>query len=162
VNSDAYISRLERTVQELLAEIERLPADVVYEAPKAGEWPVMSTLAHLSELMPYWAHEAQEVAQSPGKAFGRTHDDPRRIGAIEQHGQDSIGAMVPQIRTSLNECVAALRALPANAWAIEGMHASRGTMSVEAIVDAFIVQHAEEHAEQIARTLQGLHTSPRP
>jgi uncharacterized damage-inducible protein DinB len=161
VTVEERVSRLERTVQELIAEIERLPPDVVYQEPEAGEWPVMSTLAHLSELMPYWAHEAQQVARSPGTAFGRTHDDPRRIGAIEQHGRDALDAMVPHLQASLNECVSALRSIPADAWGTTGEHLSRGSMSVEAIVDSFIVDHAEEHSAQIASTLQALHVPSR-
>lgn len=161
VPSDEQISRIERTVQNLLAEIDQLPVDVVYLAPTAGEWPVMSTLAHLSELLPYWAHEAEAVAKSPGRQFGRAHDDARRIGAIEQHGHDAITAMVPQIRASLADCVDTLRALPADAGAITGQHAARGAMSVDDMVDTFLVSHAEEHASQIAATLRALQASPR-
>src|SRR5579864_1951038 len=93
------ISQVERTVQQLLDEVERLPRDVLYREPEAGEWPVMSTLAHLAELLPYWAHEAADLAASPGKSdVGRTHEDPRRLGAIEQHGHDSLAALMPSIR----------------------------------------------------------------
>jgi len=35
-------------------------------------------------------------------------------------------------------------------------------MSVDAIVTTFIVSHAEDHAAQIAATLEALHASPRP
>lgn len=153
---DDQISRLERTVENLLAEVERLPTSVVYEAPEANEWPVMSTLAHLSELMPFWAHEAEAIAHAPGKSFGRTHDDPRRIGAIEQHGHDTPAAMVPQIRASLGECVATLRRIPADGGSLTGEHPTRGSMSVDELIDAFIVRHAEEHADQIAATLRAV------
>src|SRR5262249_45806082 len=88
VTGSEFGAILERTVHDLLGEIEALPADVLYREPVPGEWPVMSTLAHLAELLPYWAHEAADLARSPGKDFGRTHDDPRRLGAIAQHGHD--------------------------------------------------------------------------
>ena len=57
--------RLEASVQRVLQDIERLPADVVYREPRPGEWPVMSTLAHVSELLPYWAHQAEGVVERP-------------------------------------------------------------------------------------------------
>jgi hypothetical protein len=69
--------------------------------------------------------------------------------------------MVPQIRASLDECVATLRSIPATAWASAGQHPTRGSVSVEALVDTFLVRHAEEHTAQIAATLQALHASPR-
>src|SRR2546430_1494191 len=97
------IQRLEVSVQQLLEHVHGLPADVLYGAPGPGEWPVMSTLAHLAELLPYWAHQAERVASTPGTTVGRSHDDPERVGAVKQHGQDSLEAIVPRIRASLDE-----------------------------------------------------------
>jgi uncharacterized damage-inducible protein DinB len=150
------IAPLEPTVHDLLGEIEKLPADVLYREPVPGEWPVMSTLAHLAELLPFWAHEATDLACSPGKEFGRTHDDPRRLGAIEQHGHDSIADILPRIRAGLAECEEALRAIPSDAWDIVGQHSTRGAMSVRQLVQAFVVNHAAEHAAQIRATLETL------
>jgi uncharacterized damage-inducible protein DinB len=154
VTAEERIQRIELSVHQLIQEIERLPADVLYREPRPGEWPVMSTLAHLSELLPYWAHQAEAVAGMPGRPFGRTHDDPQRIGAVVEHGHDSLEAIAGRIRAGLRECLATLRALPADAWTKTGQHASRGPMRVEEIVDAFLVSHAEEHAAQVQATLK--------
>jgi uncharacterized damage-inducible protein DinB len=154
VSVEERIQRLEMSVQRLLEHIEGLPADVLYGEPGPGEWPVMSTLAHLAELLPYWAHEAERIARTPGTAVGRSHDDPDRVGAVQQHGRDSLEAIVPRIRASLDEAVTALRALPADAWASAGQHPTRGPMTVEQLVDAFLLKHAEDHAAQIQATLQ--------
>ena len=152
VTPEERIQRLESGVQHLLEEVERLPADVLYREPGPGEWPVMSTLAHVSELLPYWAHQAENVARSPGMAFGRSHDDPRRIGAIEQHGRDSLEAIVARIRAGLDECLETLRSMPAHAWSATGQHPTRGTMTVEELVDAFLVNHIDEHTAQTRAT----------
>jgi uncharacterized damage-inducible protein DinB len=157
------IQRLERSVTQLIQEIERLPTEVLYRPPSQGEWPVMSTLAHLAELLPYWAHQAEGIAAQPGKPFGRTHADADRLGAIEQHGHDSLDMAVKRIRAGLQECVTVLSALPAEAWASAGQHPSRGMMTIEQVVDAFLVHHAEEHTAQTHATLETLQTnSPRP
>jgi len=161
VTAEEHIARLERSVEGLLRDIERLPADVLYREPREGEWPVMSTLAHLVELMPYWAHQAAEVARLPDKPYGRTHEDPVRLGAIEEHGHDSLDETVPRIRAALVECVATLRAIPADAWGAIGHHPTRGSKTVDQIVDTFVVRHAEEHAAQTQATLEALQTSPK-
>ena len=162
MSAEEQIARLERSVQELLDDVERLRADVLYREPQPGEWPVMSTLAHLEELLPYWAHEAAQVAATPGQPFGRTHEDPRRLGAITDHGHDSLEAIVPRIRASLATCVVTLRAIPPDAWTCSGNHPRRGPMTVADVVDSFLVQHAEEHAGQIQTALQELQASSRP
>jgi hypothetical protein len=162
VTAEEKIARVQRTVDELLAEVERLPAEVVYREPAAGEWPVMSTLAHLAELLPFWAHEAAALAASPGSSVGRTLDDPRRVGPIAEHGHDSVAAIVPRIRAGLAECVSILREIPPDGWAAAGPHPSRGPMSAEQLVDAFIVRHADEHASQVRATLEALRSTLRP
>ncbi len=163
MTAEERIQRLERSVNELVQEIERLPAEVLYRAPSPGEWPVMSTLAHLAELLPYWAHQAQGIVSQPGKPFGRTHDDADRVGAVEEHGRDSLDVAVNRIRASLQECVSVLSALPSEAWASAGQHPTRGMMTIEQLVDAFLVSHAEEHATQTQATLETLKTdSPSP
>jgi uncharacterized damage-inducible protein DinB len=159
VTADERIQRIEQSVQRLIQEIERLPADVLYREPRPGEWPVMSTLAHLQELLPYWAHQADGVIKAPDQPFGRTHDDPQRIGAVEEHGHDSLDAIVPRLRASLDECLTTLRSFPREGWSRVGNSPSRGTMTVEQIVDAFLVRHAEEHAAQTRATLQALSAS---
>jgi hypothetical protein len=68
--------------------------------------------------------------------------------------------MVPQLRASLDECVTTLRSIPADAWDRAGQHPTRGAVSIEDLVNTFLVRHAEEHAAQIAATLQALHASP--
>ena len=52
VTTEERIQRIESSVQQLVSLIEGLPAEVLYREPQPGEWPVMSTLAHLSELLP--------------------------------------------------------------------------------------------------------------
>ena len=96
-----------------MSEIEQLPSEVLYREPEPGEWPVMSTLAHLEELLPYWAREAADLAKAPGKAVGRRHDDPRRIGAVQQHGHDSLDTIVPRIRGSRYQIGQRVDVLPA-------------------------------------------------
>jgi uncharacterized damage-inducible protein DinB len=159
VTTEERIQRIESSVQQLVSLIEGLPAEVLYREPQPGEWPVMSTLAHLQELLPYWAHQAESVIKAPDQPFGRTHSDPVRIGAVEEHGHDSLDAMVKRIRVSLAECISTLRSLPADGWSVVGHSPSRGTMTVEQIVDAFLVRHVEEHAAQTQATLSVLGAS---
>jgi len=161
VTPEDRIQRLQGSVRRLLADVERLPADVLYREPQAGEWPVMSTLAHVSEILPYWAHQAENITRNPGAPFGRTHEDPDRIAAVDQHSRDSLTAIAARIRAGLDESVSALRSLPADAWATAGQHPRRGSMTVEQVIDAFLLDHVEDHAAQIGATLAALSASRR-
>lgn len=156
MRADDYITPVRRTVEELLGEIEQLPDEVLYREPAPGEWPVMSTLAHLEELLPFWAQEAADLAASPGKPVGRTLEDPRRTGPIQEHAHDSLAAIVPRIRTSLEACEETLRGIPDDRWDAAGQHIRSGAMTVAQLVQSFVVRHANEHAAQIRSTLEAL------
>ncbi|HEX8969793.1 MAG TPA: DinB family protein [Chloroflexota bacterium] len=159
MTAEQRVERISRGVQEILERVEGLSGDVLYREPTPGEWPVMSTLAHLSELLPYWAQQAEDVARSPGMVFGRSLADAGRVGAIEQHGHDALDVVVPRVRAALEQCVATLRRIPAEAWTSSGQHIARGSMSVEQIVDTFLVNHVEEHAAQTEASLRTLRAS---
>lgn len=154
--AEEQIARIETTVDQLLGEIERLPADVLYREPTQGEWPVMSILAHLEELLPFWAQQAADMAASPDRTIGRNLDDPRRVVPIAEHGHDSLEAIVPRIRASLDECLATLRSIPSDRWQVVGQHLHRGPMTPEQVVEAFLCNHTREHAAQIRETLKSL------
>jgi uncharacterized damage-inducible protein DinB len=160
VTPEERIQRLQGSVQRLLADIEQLPAEVLYREPAAGQWPVMSTLAHVAEILPYWAHQAEKIARQPGAPFGRTHADADRIAAIEQHSRDSLEAIVAHIHAALDESVRTLRSLPDDAWTTAGQHPTRGLMTAEEVIDRFLLNHVEEHTAQISATLAAL-TAPR-
>src|ERR687886_1623937 len=105
------VERIAAGVQSLIETVEALPNDLLYREPEPGEWPVMSTLAHVVELMPYWAKQALEVSarSENSQPFGRTHDDPDRVGAVQQHGRDSLDSMLPRLRSASSEAVSTLR-----------------------------------------------------
>src|SRR5438270_7957963 len=67
-----------------------LAADKLYISPTEGEWSLMQTLAHIVEIMPYWAGEIEKLVAHPGQSFGRTKEHVGRNQAIEQHGHDQL------------------------------------------------------------------------
>ena len=147
-----WARRLEDAVEGLIGRVERLGTHRLYREPSPGEWSAMQVLAHVTEAVPYWARQARMVASrsEDDLPFGRTHDDTDRIAAVERHAHDPLDEVLPRLRTGLVEAVATLRAIPAEGWSRVGRHARRGEMTVEQLVDQFLVSHVEEHAQQLA------------
>jgi len=160
VDLEERVGRLERGVAALVRRLDGVPADALYRSPEPGEWPVMSNLAHVVEMLPYWAHQAEHIAQHPGAPFGRTVDDPARLGAIDQHAGDEARVIRPALEDSLDETVRALRGLPVSAWDATGVHPLRGEMTVAQVVDDLMVRHVEDHVAQIDSALSALGYSP--
>jgi hypothetical protein len=118
----------------------------------------MSTLAHVVELMPYWSRQALDVSRRPqnNQPFGRTQEDPGRIGAIEQHGNDSLDTMLQRLEAATTEAIQLLQQIPADGWTKTARHANRGEMSVEQIVEQFLTSHVEDHLEQARAAIRAV------
>jgi uncharacterized damage-inducible protein DinB len=153
--AESRAQRLETMIGEVIEQVEGLSAETLYREPGPDDWSVTMTLVHLAEVLPYWSRQVQDVVgrERDDQPFGRTHDDPDRIAAVERHAHDRIDEVLPRLRDGLAETTALLRNLPATAWARTARHARRGTLTVEEIVDQFLVDHTEEHLTQIRNLL---------
>jgi uncharacterized damage-inducible protein DinB len=158
--TESSLLRLTEAVQRLLATVAGLSMDQARRDPGGEEWSATKLLAHVAEMLPYWAGQAAEVAARAdgGQPFGRTHDDPARIAAVEAGAGGDPARLADAVRAALDEAARVLRGIPAGSWSRSGRHARRGEMRVADIVEQFLVDHAEEHAAQaegIARALRG-------
>src|SRR3712207_6766717 len=97
--------RLEEGVREILRRVEGVDQAALYQAPGQDDWSAMKILAHLAEMLPYWARQASEVAarERDNEPYGRTHDDPERIGAVERHANDTLETTLQRLRDGLAE-----------------------------------------------------------
>lgn len=161
---DSRSERLGEAVQPVLLQAERLHGDELYQAPHEGDWSPMRILAHIAELVPYWARQAAELARrdQDDLPFGRTADDPDRIAAVEDHHADGLDEALSRLRSGLAEAVVVLRALPEAGWSRTGRHPRRGQMTVQQVVDDFLLDHLDEHAAQLDRTIRALRGRPGP
>ena len=147
----ARLSDAERRLAEHAAQ--PLPEGLTEPDPGADErWEAGQVWAHVAEFPAYWLAQAQRVVALPTNEpvpFGRVKTDPTRIEAIERDRHTDPAALLERVRDELADVSDAARALPPEAWTRRGMHPTRGEMSVQEIIERFIVEHLEEHADQL-------------
>lgn len=158
MTSEERIARIEALVDALVASARRVDPSASQRGPTPEDWSVVKVLAHTAELLSYWAGQARDVAarSENNQPFGRTHDDPDRIKAVEDHAGESLDGALQMVQDGLRVCVETLRAIPEAGWQRTGRHARRGEMAVGEIVDQFLVDHLEEHRLQTESTLARL------
>jgi hypothetical protein len=151
---DALIARMvdaERRLAEHAAA--PLPTGVSTPDPGAEErWEAGQVWAHLAEFPAYWLAQAERVIGQPTNApvpFGRVKTDAGRLAAVERDRHTDPDALLTRVRDSLARVTDAARGWPPDAWRRRGMHPTLGEMTVERIVERFIVAHLEEHADQL-------------
>jgi hypothetical protein len=153
---DAYLARLDAVEARLSAASlnEPAPGEITEADPESGErWDRGQVWAHLSEFIPYWIQQAKPVlrGQPSGEPvpFGRTKSDPERIGAIERNRREAVFVLWTDTSAEIAELRGFLASIAPDQWDIRGLHPTRGAMTVDALVNQYLVGHLEEHADQL-------------
>ena len=87
VDRESRIARLEAVVPSIIQRAEALNHTELYWQASEDDWSVMKLLAHVAEILPYWARQAKSVSLRAvnDQPYGRTAEDPDRIAAVEMH-----------------------------------------------------------------------------
>ncbi len=115
-------------------------------------WEAGQVWAHIAEFVPYWHAELTSVIgeyDGTPVPFGRTKTDPGRIAAIEVGRSEPIADHMARTADAIAQLKAHLGGLTPAEWNAVGLHPTRGELDVEAMVERFIVNHLEEHADQL-------------
>jgi DinB superfamily len=149
--------RLVAAATRVRAAASRLPGEALTDPdPNTGErWDRGQVLAHVAEMLPYWAHQVELVAAGDQVAFGRVASDPGRLAAIERDRREDPARLLDRIDDGLGVVLALLDRLDDAALARTGRHQTLGEMTAAAIVDRFLVDHLEEHADQLEAGRRG-------
>jgi hypothetical protein len=140
--------QLEATVDELAARLTALAEPSFTQRAEPEEWTAAEVVGHMTELMTYWARVAAAVAAEPGRSFGRSLDDPDRVGAVASANDVPRGESLARLRHATHEASQAIRAFDAEQWDTAGIHPTNGSMTVGEIVRQLLVEHAIAHAHQ--------------
>jgi hypothetical protein len=143
--------RLQSAAGRIRASAVLLPDDVLTDAdPESGErWDRGQVLAHVAEMLPYWAQQAELVAAGGQREFGRVSSDPDRIAAIERDRREDPERLLGRVDEGVAVVLALLDRLDDQALARTAHHQTLGEMTVAELVDRFAVAHLEEHADQL-------------
>lgn len=153
---DAYLARLDAVEARLAAAAAAEPphgALTDADLDSGEQWDRGQVWAHVAEFIPYWIAQAGPVlrGQASGEPvpFGRTKSDPQRIAAIEQDRREPVSALWANAHASIAALRGFLRDMGATQWELRGLHPKLGPMTVDELVERFLVGHLEEHAQQL-------------
>lgn len=161
--TDDYLARLDAVERRLAAAAAAEPPSGALtgaDAETGEQWERGQVWAHLSEFIPYWIAEAGPVLRVQRSdapvPFGRTKRDPERIGAIERNRHEPVVLLWDDTRNDIAALRAFLTTIGPDQWETTGVHPTLGPMTVDALVERFLVGHLEEHADQ----LEGMTSAP--
>jgi uncharacterized damage-inducible protein DinB len=151
----AAAERLTSTTEEILAEVQQQPAELIHWIPAEGVWTVMDNLCHIREFVPFWTGEVLRIVQRPGERWGRDHTDTARLAAVTNTSAHRLADVVADIREAVRHSTETLRTLSDEQLAAEA--ASRnprwGVKPASFVVEDLLVQHVAKHLGQIRRNV---------
>ena len=155
--------RLRATVDEILAEVERLPDVLITWVPGEGVWTVMDNLCHIREFIPFWTAETLRIVRRPDEQWGRDHTDTARLAAVTNTNANSLRDVTADIHRASRESAAILAGLSDAELAVEATSKNPkwGLKPASFVIEHLLVLHVEKHLGQIRRNVgqfEGLKT----
>jgi len=143
--------RLVASAGRIRAAAPLLPDEALTDPdPDTGErWDRRQVLAHVAEMLSYWAEQVELVAAGDEVPFGRAVSNPQRIAAIERDRREDPSRLLDRVDDGVGVALALLERLDDRAMATSGHHQTLGEMTVAEMIDRFMVAHLEEHADQL-------------
>lgn len=123
-----------------------------------GEWTASQVLAHVSEMLPFWAARAREVGErsQDGGPFGRStpnaEEDPARLDAVERYGTLAGEDLTRMLENRLQAALTDIQAI--RDYDRTARHANGLVRTVAGIVDQLIIAHLEDHTRQLDALLK--------
>jgi len=147
--------RLTETVDEILAEVQRLPPELIYWVPSAGVWTVMDNLCHVREFLPFWTAETLRIVRRPAEPWGRDHTDTARRAAVTNTAAVELEEVASDIRDAVRRSADALRSLSDEDLAAEATSKNPrwGVKPASFVMDDLLVDHVAKHQKQIRRNI---------
>lgn len=127
---------------------------VEHDAPES-EWGPMEVLAHLSEMLPFWLGEVERILDGRPEPvpFGRTITDGVRAQIIGRDRGLPPRELLDRIEADVERYARRLGTMTPADLAREGAHPSGEIVSVEVLLQRFVVGHTEGHVGQLTATL---------
>jgi uncharacterized damage-inducible protein DinB len=133
------------SIDEILRLVEGKSDDVILWKPSADQWSIMEILCHVEEAMVYWVNELQSVIKQPENNWGRGLQHETRLKAIAEAGVEAAHQNVKQAFIAITEDNLNLQATHRNP--------KFGTKPMSFLVQHFMIEHLNTHANQIRRVL---------
>jgi uncharacterized damage-inducible protein DinB len=156
----AAADTLAATAEEILAEVQQLPAELIHWVPGDGVWTVMDNLCHIREFVPFWTGETLRIVQEPTELWGRDHTDTARLAAVTHTAAHRLDDVVADIREAVRRTGDELRRLSDADLATEATSKNPrwGMKPASFVVDDLLVHHVAKHQGQIRRNVSHFNT----
>jgi hypothetical protein len=159
--TNSKVEKICQNVHDSYAELVRLvdgpitalEPEKLFVPSSENEWSIMQNLAHIVEIMSYWAGEIEKLVAVPGQNFGRTAQHEGRLRAISEHERDSLEQVKAALPASYTRLEDVLGSLQDSDLELTGNHSKFGEKTLDWFIEEFVTGHLRSHCQQIKTCL---------
>jgi hypothetical protein len=136
--------------RKLRAATLKLDDALLRRKPAPDKWSAMEVACHLRDLEGLWASRIVKAAFSDRPALFMPDVDA--LAVKSGYNQQALVPVLKEFAVLREDTLRLLRALPAAQWKRTGIHARRGEITIERMVE-IMVGHDKGHLEQIQKAV---------
>ena len=96
----------------VLSAVEGVSEAEAHQIPEPGEWTVVQSLAHITELQSFWVTKAVLITQVDDPQITRTAvENDVRLAAVTDRSQDGLASLIRQMNFANNQVVDVVAAI---------------------------------------------------
>jgi hypothetical protein len=149
------LDAVEARLTELAVSMEGLTTP---DAATGEQWEDGQVWGHLNESVPFWIGQISNVIDTyDGEPvpFGRPAGSTSRAEAIAAGKGGVPEDQWVRLRATLGDLRSWLQGMPDMGLVAMGAHYTRGDMAAWEAIDAYIISHLEQHADQLEELASG-------
>jgi uncharacterized damage-inducible protein DinB len=149
------IEAFQQSIDKMIDTVSGLSEETIRKNPSEDEWSIMQILCHVTEAVPYWLREIEQIKANPEPLWGRNHLQEARLAAVENTENRTIDDVIMELTGLKSQVEVELGSLNKDILAITAKSRNRnfGTKPISFIVDHLIVEHVSKHYGQIEKNL---------
>ncbi len=149
------IQNLKSSIDRIISTVEALPEEAARLKPTEQEWSIVQIVSHLTEAIPYWLSEIQQLQRKPGTEWGRGIQDEARLLAVSNTDMLEISFLLQKFEATKLQLENVLSSLTVEQITAEAPSRNPrfGTKPLLFIINHLLVEHVIKHEGQIQRNL---------
>ncbi|HTX52559.1 MAG TPA: DinB family protein [Candidatus Baltobacteraceae bacterium] len=145
----ALLEKLREAPKALAALFRGVPDEILRRKPAPEKWSMLELVCHLRDVEEFFVERYAKIANHDRPALRGIKQD--ELAAKLHYNEDDPARVVKEFQAQRADSLAILQALAHQSWQREGMHPTRGAVTI-----AWTAERAVEHDRNHLRQIQEL------
>lgn len=150
-----WFKQYEEATAQMIDFLRSHDEGLYWKAPSPEKWSVMQIVSHVTEAIPFWRRDVENLMVEPTGRWGRNHEHVGRLAAVnvEVVRQKTVDEVIQQLEEEKQHVEKMFQKLQPEHLTIQApsYNANFEGKALSFIIVHLIVGHIQSHFEQMVR-----------